>query len=311
MTGPVLDGAQPRAGRRQPRPRAGSPVAARLAWVTLAGGLGVQSAFALMPDDIGLTVASVVLFALTAMLHAAGVAGWWRGVSMLVGIAALGLVAEALGVATGFPFGEYAYTGGLGPQVLGVSALVLLAWATLAYPAWVVARTLVRPLGAVVLVGAWALTAWDVFLDTQMVDAGNWGWAHPQPALPLTPDIPLTNYAGWFGVSVLMMLLIEALVGRAARPRVLTGLTGRTGSTGSAGPTGSGQAASTPEPLRTYAVPFVVYVWTWLTCLAGNLTFWDRPNVALAGGLAMGVIAVPLLVVLLRERRRRRLVGIR
>ena len=48
----------------------------------------------------------------------------------------------------------------------------------------------------------------------------------------------------------------------------------------------------------------MVYVWTWLTCVAGNLTFWPRPSVALAGGLAMGVIAVPLLVTLWRGRLR-------
>ena len=42
--------------------------------------------------------------------------------------AGVGLAAEAVGVRTGFPFGDYSYADTLGPTVLGVPVVVPLAW---------------------------------------------------------------------------------------------------------------------------------------------------------------------------------------
>ena len=48
---------------------------------------------------------------------------------------------ESIGVATGYPFGQYHYTGTLGPAVLGVPVLVPLAWVMMAYPCLLAGRT--------------------------------------------------------------------------------------------------------------------------------------------------------------------------
>jgi len=265
-------------------------LAGRAAWVTFAGAVGVQMTFALNGGTIPLTVASVVLMAATAALHATSVGGWRFGVGMLGIVAVLTWVAEAVGIATGFPFGEYAYTGSLGPELAGVSLLVLLAWLTLAYPAFVVATRLVGEGGgprrvARVALAALALTAWDVFLDPQMVDAGNWGWANPEPSLPGTPGIPLTNYAGWFLTSAVIAVLLDAWHGRARREWGARDL-------------------GDPARQRADAVPYAVYLWTFTSCILGNLTFWARPSVALAGGLVMGTVALPLVAALATARRR-------
>ena len=99
-------------------------------------------------------------------------------------------LAEAVGVATGFPFGHYDYSHRLGPLLAGVPLLVPLAWLMMAYPCLLMARLLVgRFTGidgaarvfATGLVAGGALAAWDVFLDPQMVAAGNWTWRHPAP----------------------------------------------------------------------------------------------------------------------------------
>ncbi|TGO03863.1 carotenoid biosynthesis protein [Serinibacter arcticus] len=266
-------------------------LAGRAAWVTFAGAVGVQMTFALNGGTIPLTVASVVLMAATAALHATSVGGWRFGVGMVGIVAVLTWVAEAVGIATGFPFGEYAYTGSLGPELAGVSLLVLLAWLTLAYPAFVVATRLVGEGGGLRRVGrialaALALTAWDVFLDPQMVDAGNWGWANPEPSLPGTPGIPLTNYAGWFLTSAVIAALLDLWHGRARR-------------------LWDARDLGDPSRQRADAVPYAVYLWTFASCILGNLTFWARPSVAVAGGLVMGTVAVPLVAALATARRRR------
>ena len=82
---------------------------------------------------------------------------------------ALGFAAELAGVATGRPFGHYAYSARLGPRVRGVPLLAAAAWAMMARPAWVVARRSARGARARVPLAAGALTAWDVFLDPRMV----------------------------------------------------------------------------------------------------------------------------------------------
>jgi putative membrane protein len=216
----------------------------------------------------GLTAVTVVVCC------AASVAAAWsrhgtRGAGAVpVVCAGGGWAVEAVGLRTGFPFGTYAYTGGLGPDVAGVPALVPLAWAMMAYPALVVGRTLV-PSGtarrwAVGVVGGWALASWDVFLDPRMVDEGHWRWADPAPALPGVPGVPLTNYAGWLVVAAAMITALHRLLPEDP-PR-----------------------HGTPQ-----GPPAVLYLWTYASSVLAGAVFFGRPGAALAGGLLMGVTAVP------------------
>lgn len=206
----------------------------------------------------------------------------WRSIGLrealitVLGVMTIGYVAEVVGVATGYPFGEYAYSGGLGPSLLGVSLIVPVAWLMLAYPAWHVSQVLVSGTSKIwqagrIAVGAWALTAWDVFLDPQMVAAGNWGWANPEPSLIGVPGIPLTNYAGWLLVGVVMMSFLEFRYRRQSRK------------------------IPTKRPTAS-KVAVVIYLWTFVGSIIANLTFWDRPTVAFVGGLLMATVAVPLCI---------------
>lgn len=210
------------------------------------------------------TIATVVLFFAASVTHAIVHHGLWWAVGFVVITAGAGLGAEALGVRTGYPFGQYAYTDTLGPQLLGVPIVVAAAWTMMAYPAFVLARRLVADTTAlaVPIVGGVALSTWDLFLDPQMVAAGHWTWSQPSPSLPGVSGIPLTNYAGWLLVSVAVMTLLELLL---------------------------------PSDHAPIGVPAVLYVWTWAGSVLANLFFFDRPGVALAGGVGMGLVAVPAL----------------
>ncbi len=66
---------------------------------------------------------------------------------ILAGLFTIAIVSwgvEALGVATGFPFGHYSYTSALQPQALGVPLLIPLAWFMMLGPAWGVAERVLR-----------------------------------------------------------------------------------------------------------------------------------------------------------------------
>lgn len=215
-----------------------------------------------------LTIATVFSFAAASLVHAAATRGArWAG-GLLVVSGGLGLVAEAVGVRTGVPFGRYAYTGSLGPQVFDVPVIVPLAWVMMSYPCLLLGRRLACAAtgsGAVVaLTGGLTLAGWDLFLDPQMVAAGHWAWAFPHPTLPGVPGIPVTNFAGWAAVSVLMIAALNTLLPRRDSPHD--------------------------------AVPAALLAWTWLGSVVGNAAFFDRPAVAVYGGLVMGACAAPYLV---------------
>jgi uncharacterized membrane protein len=233
-------------------------------WTLVAATVLAQIAYPLTSGAVRdrLTVVTVALFAAASLTHALVTRGP-RTAAVLVTVAGgLGLAVEAVGTATGFPFGAYSYTGSLGPTVLGVPWVIPLAWTMMAWPAWLVAGRLARRTPVRVALAGWALASWDVFLDPQMVDAGHWTWAGG--------DIPLTNYAGWLGVALVMTALLSTVADRSGHD---------------------------DRPMYT------LYLWTYFSSVLAHAVFLDLPDSAFWGGLAMGPVAIPLAVVLWRSRR--------
>lgn len=124
-------------GRRAPVSTAWLP------WLFTGITIGGQIIWLLAVDarDL-LTIITVISFFLASVTHA------WitRGAIWTLGYVAIsagvGWAMEAVGVATGLPFGEYAYADTLGPALLGVPVVVMMAWAMMAYPCFLAARRL-------------------------------------------------------------------------------------------------------------------------------------------------------------------------
>ncbi len=207
-----------------------------------------------------ITVAVVVVFAALCIADAASTRGPRRALAVLGVTAVPGLLVEIVGVGTGFPFGSYRYTGALGLRILDVPLLVGLAWTMLAWPSALVARRLTSSRSGRVLVGAWAMTAGDLFLDPQMVSAGVWTWHDGSPHLPGVPNVPLTNLAGWLLVTVVLSALVQAVIGDGDD-----------------------------------SLGIVMYGWLWVGWTIALGVFLDLPAAAGWGLLGMGVVAVPAL----------------
>lgn len=292
-----------RAASRARRPAGAHPRAVALAWVLAWAVVAVQITYPLLlPSRAALTVstiATVLLFAAASLVSAAASHGVRAAAALLVVAGAVGLAAEALGVATGFPFGDYAYAGTLGPQLAGVPVIIPLAWTMMAWPTLLAGRAVAaaaaRRWPAVagarwlaVLPAAWALASWDLYLDAQMVAAGHWAWEAPSPALPGVPGIPLTNFAGWLLVALVIQALLHVAVGDRA---------------GSAG---------APGTAAGWGPPALLLGWTWLGSGLANLVFFSRPGVGLWGLAVMGVVVGPYLALGLgRGRGRGRVLGSR
>lgn len=242
-------------------------------WIPVLGtvltiGLQILWPLASGQPRITLTIATVILFAGTSVVHAwiyFGAAWALTYLGITVGFA---FVLEAVGTGTGFPFSPYQYTDVLGLRVLSVPLLIPFAWAMTAYPVLLLSRRLTNALGLVgsarivcAALGALAMTAWDLFLDPQMTSAGYWIWEQGSSDLPGIPGIPAVNYLGWLGGSFILMWLLSYL----------------------------------PRKSVSETVPATLWTWTWVGGIVSNAFFFGRPSVALVGGLAMALVTVPYL----------------
>ncbi|WP_312874465.1 carotenoid biosynthesis protein [Actinomadura litoris] len=179
----------------------------------LAAMVAAQVASGVRAEPVRLTSVVVVLLAASAVAFLAARCGLRRACGAFLAVAAAGYAAEWIGVRTGVPFGEYAYTPVLKPQVGGVPIVVAVAWGGMGLAAHAVATALApRRRGRRWALGAAALTAWDLFLDPQMLRLGLWTWADDGAYR----GVPLSNFAGWLLVSFLVMVVIDVVVGQGS-----------------------------------------------------------------------------------------------
>ncbi|MCG5448110.1 carotenoid biosynthesis protein [Micromonospora hortensis] len=269
----------------------------RISWALLAVLVLAQICYPLTTGATraGLTVATVVLGWLLSVGHALLSRGPRVAAALVAVATGGGFAIEAIGVATGVPFGSYDYSGELGPKLAGVPLIIPLAWTWMAWPAWLAAVRLTGGGAATVggsgstaggsgpTVGRWVgrialatvgLAAWDLFLDPQMVAEGYWVWRDATPALPGLAGIPISNYLGWLLFAVLMMSALRPLAGPAAE-----------------------HTDRRDDPM------VALYLWTYFSSILAHAVFLDLPASALWGAAGMSVTAVPLAVTVLRARR--------
>ncbi len=171
-------------------------------------------------------------------------------------------LAEWIGSTTGLPFGRYRYSGILQPTVAGVPVLVPAAWFAMAIPAREAAHGALGRAstpGRRIALGAFALMAWDLFLDPQMVGEGYWVWHR----CGRYRGIPWSNFVGWLLVSAGVMAALERTL--------------------------PAQAVADAALIGEYTVIGVMET-------VGFARFFGDSLVALVGGSAMGPLAVAALI---------------
>lgn len=182
---------------------------------------------------------------------------------LIVLIPFLGWGFELIGSRTGVPFGRYHYTDVLKPQIRNVPVVVPAAWLMM-IPASAAVGELMVPGGTDVvqlLVSAAAFTAWDLFLDPQMVLWDFWRWEKPGRYF----GIPLVNFLGWFLCGLLALFAMTALL-----------------------------------PATACFLPvwplFAVYVLTWFFQTTAQLAFWGLYGSGIVGFAGMGVFILLVLL---------------
>lgn len=119
--------------------------------------------------------------------------GWKRAIGILVGLSVFGFAIESLGVATGFPYGEFYYNDALGFRLFTLVPWTLpFGWVPLVIGAAYLTRTISR-LWQRIMVGAGILVLADLVLDPGAVYMQFWTWVHGG----IYYGVPFTNFLGW------------------------------------------------------------------------------------------------------------------
>src|SRR5712692_9420566 len=128
---------------------------------------------------------------------------------------------ENLSILTGFPFGHYYYTDGLGPKLFLVPILIGPAYLGTGYLAWTLARLLQGAtenrlpgpqVWAVPVLASFLMVAWDLSFDPIASTIGHsWIWQQGGNYF----GVPFSNFMGWFlTVFVFFQLFALYLRGR-------------------------------------------------------------------------------------------------
>jgi uncharacterized membrane protein len=152
-------------------------------------------------------IAGVLLQAAAVLVVVQGAWGTRETLRVVAIVIPLSWLVERVGSTTGIPFGSYYYTAALAPLLGGVPLIIPIAWLMMLPAAWAVSAALTtRTRGwHFVVVSALAFTAWDLFLDPQMVGWGYWVWAEPSGYF----GIPWINFFGWFVAAALITLAVR------------------------------------------------------------------------------------------------------
>jgi uncharacterized membrane protein len=183
----------------------------------------------LFPETISIQLIvfmQVVPPAIFAVVHGSilyGVRGMSAFAAFCLGAGAL---CESLSLRTGFPFGHYRFTDLMGPKILDVPVLLVLAYLGIGYCSWVLSLLIIgsrsRPFGrrrmiAVPLLASFIMLAWDLSMEAiwSTLDRA-WIWRDGGSFY----GVPASNFFGWYFTSYLFYQAFAVYCGASRRREV-------------------------------------------------------------------------------------------
>jgi uncharacterized membrane protein len=139
-----------------------------------------------------------------ALVHGSVMYGW-RGILMFLVISLVVSNAfENLSILSGFPFGHYHYTDGLGAHLFNVPLLIGPVYFGVGYLSWALARSILGdrdarlrgPLALTVpMIASFIMVSWDLTMDPGMATLQhNWIWHDGGRYF----GVPVSNFLGWY-----------------------------------------------------------------------------------------------------------------
>lgn len=158
----------------------------------------IQSMDALIP------VISILVPTLFVAIHGSRRMGWRTLAAFFAITFVVSWSYESLSIATGFPFGNYHYTEGLGPKLGTVPLLIMPAYFAMAYVSWNLAHIVLDKFdqtpdrlqkAAVPVLSAFIMVMWDMSMDPARSTLHQaWIWHDGGSYF----GVPFSNFLGWF-----------------------------------------------------------------------------------------------------------------
>lgn len=189
--------------------------------ITATFGIGIKPLGMVSELCLPLTYVAILVF---TWVHGSRRYGFknmlvWFGISFVVTV---GL--EGLSIKTGWPFGDYYYVAGTGPQILGVPVWIMLVYFAIGYISWTTVQVLVGKMQnrlhgkdkfIIPFTAAIVMTMFDLCRDPlSSTSTGTWVWLQGGDYF----GVPLSNFSRWvFTVYVFMQIFafyISSKMGR-------------------------------------------------------------------------------------------------
>src|SRR5258708_540923 len=195
-----------------------------LSWILVAVFTVVTLVWRLVPDALPPLVAIALVTLLPfVFVFVHGSANYrFRDVLVFVAIAlVVSNIFENMSILTGFPFGHYYYTDGLGPKLFLVPILIGPAYIGTGYLSWMLARMILggteqrlpgHSIFTVPLLASFIMVSWDLSFDPAASTINHsWIWLQGGNYF----GVPFSNFMGWFlTVFVFFQLFALYLHGR-------------------------------------------------------------------------------------------------
>ena len=145
--------------------------------------------------------------------------GAWRMTLFVLWGCLIGGASELIGTmelitlgGVAWPFGAYSYTGLLGPKIAGhVPYFIPLSWFAMSIVSLDLAHRLTGNRTSRILLATTLMVLWDVSLDPAMNSGTFQFWSYEVNGFFY--GMPFSNWVGWFGVTLLIILGYEYLGG--------------------------------------------------------------------------------------------------
>jgi uncharacterized membrane protein len=166
--------------------------------------------------------AQIIPALLFALIHGSRAYGLRGSLTFALISLAVGYAMETIGVLTGFPFGHYFFTDGMGPKLFVVPILMGPAYFGMGYVAWTVARVILKPgngndwlagarLILLPLAASFVMVAWDLSFDPALSTVGRyWIWTQGGAYF----GVPVSNFLGWLLTNYLIYQLFALYLRR-------------------------------------------------------------------------------------------------
>lgn len=123
-----------------------------------------------------------------------------KKISVFILFFSLGMTAEIIGVATGFPFGEYSYGENMGIKLMGVPLLIGCNWAVLVFCGAAIANRFFTSIWVKSVFGGLLMVLLDLPMEVVAPIFDFWEFVG-QP--------PLENYFSWFLIGAILHLFFH------------------------------------------------------------------------------------------------------